>query len=413
MNPDEIPGWLDDPVPVQELQDGPPRNLPDHLAMGVLDMVHNGRAVYPRKSKRNVALILELDRRWKGQICLNLFDGQIYIRGQAIEDTAETEAAIWLDRVYGIDIATTSVSEVMRLIATRNAWHPVRDYLRSVEWDGTERCKRLLADYFSAEDSELNSVLSRCFLVSCVARVMEPGCKVDTTLILKGKQGVGKSTGLRALASARWFSDTPIEVGNKDGYGGLNGVWIYEFSELDSMSRKEATAVKGFLSAQVDRYRPPYGRNFVTRPRQTVTTGTTNEDAFLKDSTGSRRFWPVEVGQPGVESLEADRDQLWAEALSLYEGGWTWWLWDSQATELADVSRAFESVDVWEPALLEWAQGREGFTMAEMLEGALDIKAGRATPREGNRAGVVMKRAGWSNRRVRGHKARAMCWYRD
>jgi len=396
MDPDEMPPWLDEesPQPI-DLTGGPPANEPDHLAHAALDMVHTRYSSYPKKSKRNIALILELDRRWKDEIRLNLFDGQVYIRGAAVDDTSETEIAIWIDRHYGIDASTVMVSEIVRLIATRHSYHPIRDYMAGLEWDGTERVKHLLRDFFGADDTPLNRVLARCFLVSCVARVMVPGCKVDTVLILKGLQGKGKSEGFRALASDDWFSDSAIEMGHKDGYGALNGVWIYEFGELDSLNRKEAATAKAFLSGRTDRYRPSYGRNFITQKRQTVIVGTTNEETFLKDATGSRRYWPVEVHDPDVEGIEKARDQLWAEALQLYKEGWTWWLWETQADELRAASEVWRDVDVWDSEVRRWCQGRVFVTVFEVLDQAIKMPADRMSKGAQMRVAKVLQAAGW------------------
>jgi putative DNA primase/helicase len=360
----------------------------------------------------NVIRILEEDDRWRGRLRYNDFTALPELDGRPMRDTDEVSCALWLSRTYRMSNPSTSkLSEMMRYIASTDSYHPVRDYLNGLQWDGKPRVDLLLSGYFKADDSPLHRVLSRCFLVSCVARVMVPGCKVDTTLILKGRQGAKKSSGLQALAGADWFSDTPIEIGHKDGYAALNGIWLYEFGELDSMSRKEMTAVKGFLSAQKDRYRPSYGRHAQTFMRQTVTTGTTNKSDFLRDETGSRRFWPVEVGNPDLNAITEDRDHLWAEAVQAYASGWRWWLDENQSADLVEASRQFEDTDSWEPDIIDWATGREGFTMAALLDGALDIKAGKSTTRDQTRAGKILRRAGWHNWRKRGHKNRSMCWW--
>lgn len=406
MNEEDWPPWVEDVIELRT-QDKPQSDV-----WAKLRLQGNANDLRSAFDIDNVIRVLEEDDRWAGRLRYNEFTALPELDGVPMKDTDEVSAALWLSRTYKMSNPSTSkLSEMMRYVASTDSYHPVRDYLTALKWDGKPRIDRLLSGYFGAEESELHAVLSRCFLVSCVARVMVPGCKVDTTLILKGEQGAKKSSGLQALASAEWFSDTPIEIGHKDGYAALNGIWIYEFGELDSMSRKEMTAVKGFLSAQKDRYRPSYGRHAQTFMRQTVTTGTTNKSDFLRDETGSRRFWPVEVGSPDLDAITRDRDQLWAEALQAYAGGWQWWLDDAQSALLVVASQQFEDTDTWEPAIIDWVTGREGYTMTALLDGALDIKPGKQTAREQHRAAKILRRAGWYNWRKRGHKARAMCWW--
>lgn len=405
-----MPDWTEDEIELRDVADVIPPSAPDPRAWRTLDLVGNANNPRPRKSKRNVGLILELDSRWRGTIYRNAFDGLIYVKGEPITDATETAVAVWLDRVYGIDVATATISEVIRLVASRHERHPVRDYLDGLAWDGVERCKRLLAGYMGGADTPLNRVLSRCFLVSCVARVRQPGCKVDTVLILVGRQGTRKSTALETLAGHEWFSDSEIDMGSRDGYAGLCGVWIQELGELDSLNRKEAATAKAFLSGRRDRYRPAYGRNFVTVERQTVVVGSTNEETFLKDPTGSRRFWPAQVGSIDIEALERDRDQLWAEAQALYAAGWTWWLWPEQATELQEASEKYQDEDVWEPMILDYVALQREVTVAEVLAHALKFEPDRMSKGAQMRVASVLQRAGMHKVRPRESGRRTTKW---
>ena len=209
-----------------------------------------------------------------------------------------------------------AVSDAVNLIATRNSYHPVRNYLRSIKWDGIERLDTWLIDYAGADDTELNRAIGRKFLCAAVSRVRNPGCKFDAMLLLEGRQGVGKSTLCRSLcADKNWFSDqAKVGADPKETIEQTAGSWIVEMPELDGLSRREAGRVKSFITTQKDKARPAYGRYSVEVPRQFVLIGTTNDATFLTDMTGNRRWWIVSVSQCDPDGLADVRDQLWAEA---------------------------------------------------------------------------------------------------
>ena len=186
------------------------------------------------------------------------------------------------------------------------------------------------------------------FLVSAVARIMDPGCKVDHVPILERQQGIGKSTSLLILTGEAWFSDSLPDVGTKDAMDHLRGKWIVEIAELDAMSRAEDTALKAFITRQVDKFRPAYGRREIEWPRQSVFVGTTNRSVYLKDETGGRRYWPVRCTSINLAALERDRDQIWAEAVHLYRQGHRWHITDPDLIRQAEAEqRARYDVDVW------------------------------------------------------------------
>lgn len=212
-----------------------------------------------------------------------------------------------------------NVFEAAMTIAYLVKFNPVTEYLNRLEWDGVERVGRLFPSYFATEDDAFSRAVSTCFMVSAVRRQRRPGCKVDTMPVLKGRQGAGKSSGLRALFGADWFSDASLgDLGGKDAALGLQGIWVQEFAELDGMRRSEVNTLKAFCSRAVDRVRKPYGREFEELQRRCVFAGTVNEGGYLTDPTGNRRFWPLTVeGRVDVEALARDRDQLWAEASAM------------------------------------------------------------------------------------------------
>ena len=222
---------------------------------------------------------------------------------------------------FGVQFPENRFSKALTIVADNRRFNPLRDYIRGLpEWDGVPRVDSLLIDYLGAEDTQYTRAVTRATLIGAVSRVLEPGCKFDTVLVLDGKPGIGKSTLLRKLGGA-WFSDSLslTDVRDKTGAEKLQGVWIMEVGEMQGTRKADVDVLKGFLSRQVDEYRPAYGRVVERRPRTAIICGTTNSTTgFLRDVTGNRRFWPVPVeggGRLSVwEMTEETRDQIWAEA---------------------------------------------------------------------------------------------------
>ena len=276
----------------------------------------------PFNSLSNVESVLGRHPNLSRAIRLNDFENAIYFGDTLLEDWIEVRLAIWLDRVYGLsNVGSKVVHEAAISVARANKWDPVRDYFRSLPtWDGVNRTEHWLNLVYGVDDTPLNRAYASRFLIGAVARILQPGCKCDTMLVLYGQQGAGKSTGFEVLAGD-WFSDTPLDFsnpGSADNCMALENSWIHEVPELDGRLRGVMAArVKEFLSIRDASYRPPYGRNRVPRERHTIIVGSTNKPDFLKDPTGERRFWPVTVRweRARLDWLRANRDQLWAEAL--------------------------------------------------------------------------------------------------
>ena len=321
----------------------------------------------------NVALFLENSPEWIGVLGYNEFTSGYFIlkpppspvtapAGSEIEDHFDTEALRWLER-RRLMVKPDLVRRVLDLIARRNSYHPVRDYLDSLPpWDGVPRIGTWLTDYcgVASSDSSPNNyamAVGEKFLISAVKRVIDPGAKCDSVLVLEGHQGIGKSTVPRILAGDDWFSDQLADMGSKDASLQLRGLWIVELSELDVLNRAELARAKAFLSQQTERFRLPYGRRVVQVPRQCVFIGTTNSDTWLKDETGGRRFWPVRCQTIDLDGLRRDRDQLWAEALHHYRAGATWWLDDAEMVrEAAEEQRKRYQADVWQEQIAKWLE---------------------------------------------------------
>lgn len=223
----------------------------------------------------------------------------------------------YLEKTYNITSAPKlEVAKICAFSASRI--HPVRKYLEGLEWDTRPRLDALFITHLGAEDTAYTRAVARKALVGAVARVMQPGCKHDYTPVLVGPQGTGKSTLVRSLGKY-WFSDSLYDMGGKNAYEQLLGAWIIEFGELAALNRSEVQTVKHFITKQSDHFRKAYGRDTHEYPRQCVFFGTTNEVEFLRDPTGARRFWPVEI--KGHNGHTLDVDQIWAEALYQYKRG--------------------------------------------------------------------------------------------
>lgn len=300
----------------------------------------------PKATLRNIILILE-NAIGKNVFALNQLDGmEVHAmdtpwggqKGGEVSDYHLVAIKLWLAGTWRMDPEppTGLVNEALGNIASRNTYHPIREYLLGLEWDGVPRIDTWLKDFLGAEALEpYLTQVSRKLLAAMVARVMRPGCKFDFVVILQGEQGIGKSTVLRALAGDEWFSDAHINIGDKDAILVARGNWIVELGELSGMRKAEENAFKEFISRRIDRIRRPYGKRVETIPRQMVFVGTTNSEEYLKDMTGNRRFWPISVGHCDVDAVAKVRDQLFAEAMDAYMFGENLYLDGDAALEAA------------------------------------------------------------------------------
>jgi predicted P-loop ATPase len=276
-------------------------------------------------------------------------------------DDDDTRTCEWLQD-EGILAPQGIVGRAIQTVARENRVHPVRDYVNGLRWDGTPRLDTWLTRYLGVQDCIYARAVGSRFLTSAAARIFRPGCQADHMLILEGPQGPSKSSALRHLADP-WFTDSLSRVGTKDAAMEIAGVLLIEMSELDSLTKAGNSAIKSFVTRRVDRFRPPYGRRVIERPRQCVFAGTISPvGGYLKDPTGARRFWPVECGFIDLDALIRDRDQLWAEAVVRFRDEEHWWLDTPELVALATAEQALRFPrDPWaDPQVRVTSTGRRG-----------------------------------------------------
>lgn len=269
-------------------------------------------------------------------------------------DHDDVKAAEWCQKKL-LNVAPPTVASAAEAVARERTphFHPVVKYLRDLKWDGEPRLEEWLIKYFSVVDSPYTRGVSRKWMISGVARVMNPGVQADYCLVLEGDQGKRKSTALRLLGKD-WFTDDVADVGTKDSAIQLQGQWIVEIAELDAFNRAEMTTVKAWLVRRFDNFRPPYGRRAMKFMRQNIFAASTNKSDWGNDDTGLRRFWPVVVGDIDIEGFAQVVDQLWAEAVFYYNEGELHYLTDTTEQMARSEQHGRQHRDAWKEVVERW-----------------------------------------------------------
>lgn len=295
------------------------------------DYFQRGRNGQVLTNLRNTAWVVKHDHKFQGvhwfnemtrsEVLRNGNDNQYYL----VDDVYFINTQHYIQENHSI--RTVGIDNVRHAILADchlHKYHPVRKGLSSLKWDKKERIVDWTVKYLGAESSPYNCAIGAMFLVSMVARILKPGCKCDHMMVLEGEQGIGKSTVCKILFG-QYFSDYLPDISTKDACDHVSKFWGIEIAEMHVFNRAETAALKSFISRTHEQYRPPYGRMEVTWPRQCVFMGTTNQELYLKDETGGRRFWPVKCGTIDLDALKRDRNQLLAEAFHCFGQGWNWW----------------------------------------------------------------------------------------
>jgi hypothetical protein len=399
----------------------------------------------------NLTAILLFDPRWAGVLRLDKFALEITAEGNPLgEDRIDPDelalaVQIWFEQQYGIVVSKAStVVGAIRRVAYLDSFDPIVDYYeaRRGTWDGIPRIEKLFTKYFGApivdeDGKDISRFLARAgkrFMVGLTARALEPGCKLDTVYVLEGDQDVGKSTALNILGG-RWFAELHTSVKDKDSLMATARSWLTEMSELTSLKRSDTSAMKGFLSSRLDRFRPPYGANLKAYPRRMFLVGTTNDDRYLIDTTTNRRYIPVRCGGAGafdLDALEEDRDQIYAEALAVFEASATcaechalarasrgrqkrcaehrYWNSTEENSELTDMQRGRLNSS-YDEAILAWMldlapeKRPESVTVYQVLTTVLELRPD-AMEKNQTAIALALQRLGWDGVRPRDGKRR-------
>ena len=376
------------------------------------DRFHRTKEGNLKPDIHNLNLVMSHDKGWQGVLGYCDFSYRVvklkkppgeHTRAGEWEDADLARLRIWVSGKYAFTPSQTDCMDALIAVAQAKRFHPVRDYLNGVVWDKQPRLDHWLIDALGATAKEPRylQLVGRKFLIGAVARIMRPPVKMDTVLILEGLQGRGKSTVVSVLFG-EWFNDTPLQIGDKDAYQMIQGVWGQELAELDSFNKAESTTAKSFFSSKSDRYRPSYGRVTQEFARQCVFIGTTNQDEYLKDYTGNRRYWPVRCEYINLEWVREFRDQLWAEAVYLFKSGVTHWIENDEDKALFDDEQEDRLlIDPWEDKLSYLLPERteEYLTSDVILEEIIKRDSGHQQRADQTRLGPIMQKLGWYKKR--------------
>jgi len=380
----------------------------------------NGQGV-PVNNLNNAVTILEHDPLLNDKLWYDTFLQRILTReGDAVRPWTEADdinLTLDFQRRHGIvRMSRDIVSQAVTAIAMRKLKNCLLEWLTPLQWDGESRVEHFFEDHFGAAATEYTRAVSRIFWLSMVARALEPGCKVDTTIVLEGEQGRGKSQAVEVVGGA-WYMEQKEDVEGKDFFQVLKGKWVVEISEMESFSRAEMSRVKQAISCRVDTYRGTYARDPEDHPRQCVFVITTNNYSWNRDESGARRFLPIRcVGGVDLKTVRKYREQLFAEAVSLYNAPRTcgecqssqvgrcerhdWWTTPLEATRNEQQDR-FDA-DPWMDPILEYVAIKSEVNVTEILEEALKVEKSRMTRADQMRVAGCLRFAGWS----KGGKAR-------
>jgi predicted P-loop ATPase len=327
----------------------------------------------PTATDANIKRVLCGDVELKECFAYNEFAARIYLVGAVpwdkVESTRElhdndlTNFSVWVYEKYKLNVKTNQILAGIAAEARNHSCHPVREYLAGLVWDRTPRLETWLRDHMGCEDTSYTRKVSAWFLMQCVKRIQEPGCKADYALLLVSNQGAGKSTLAETLASEPWFTDEAGQIGSKDANMNIAGRWIVELAELSSVRKADSDTVKRFITCKSDKFRLPYGKLVDVFPRQCCFIGTTNDAMPLVDRTGNRRYWPIKVQDEPIdfEAFRAVRDQLWAEAAYHVALGERYWPEGVELTEFAAEAGKFETEDSLSDCIDEWLANPAGY----------------------------------------------------
>ena len=341
----------------------------------------------------------------------NALRGVIEIDKEGLSNTAISSIRLMLQETWKFEPTRQMVMDAVEFVANTEGWYdPVQEYLKALPaWDGVPRTDTWLIDFAGAEDSAYTRAVSRKTLVGAVLRAMQPGGKFDHMLILEGVQDLGKSQLVAALVpDDQWFGELTLNLAHGDtdkDAQRIQGKWLVELPELTGMSRADVNAMKTFINRRVDRFRKPWAIDAADFPRRNVFIGTTNETEYMKDTTGNRRYWPVEVEFCDPEGIKTIRDQLWAEAYAYYILGEKVWIDDPDIkAEAKQEQERRRDTDPWEEDLERYIDdtGAEMLSHAEVYGALGYVDTRHLNMQTKRRVLSCMDALGWVKRRKKG-----------
>jgi predicted P-loop ATPase len=357
----------------------------------------------PLGNLHNALLALRGDPVWVGRFGYDQMLQTIVNPPKPIEDPDIFEVHEWLqanglNRV-GLDV----VREAVEIVAREHPFHPLRDKLDALVWDGVPRLTEWVIHYLGAEDNEYHRQIGFRWPIAMVARVFRPGCKSDYMLVLEGPQGALKSQAMEALACGYYSDSLPDLASDAVRLSmHLRGKWLIEVSELSAFvhSRIESAHLKAFITRKEEIYTPKFGHYEVVEPRQCLLCGTTNDDHYLKDETGNRRYWPVKCGVVRLNEFRLVVDQILAEAVEEFRKDTPWWLDPAVEDQFFKPQQASRQwVDEIEPKVRAYLVGRSRVFLMEVAEDALGYQPSKFPMAEQRRLGAVMRQLGWQLKR--------------
>ncbi len=329
-------------------------------------------------------------------------------------DDDDTRLTVYMQETTGMTtIAEHVVAKAVRYVARQRPRHLVREWLTSLVWDQEPRLEHAFEDYWGVQPiAELPSdyvrAVSRNFFLGMAARILRPGCQLDTMVVFEGPQGIGKTSALRLLASEAWYGVAHENVTSKDFLASLRGKWLIEIGELDAFSRAEVTRVKTVISTPIDHYRPSYGRETVDFPRQCVFAGTTNRDDWGSDETGLRRFLPMRCGVIDLKGLSVARAQLFAEAVAAVRTGAEWWTFPVE-TSRVQADRLVESS--WTEPVVAGLVGTQETTVVDVLVRILKFNLSEIRRPHELEVGKILRLAGWTKKDAKRSGRTVKTWF--
>ena len=385
-----------------------------------IGLIRNPNTQQIAKTQMNANLFVEHCPQIKGAFASDEFIGDIFVRkplpwnpeaNRPFETRDFHELVHFMQSQY-FPIEGDRVKNAVLREAEKNRINSLSDYVSSLRWDYKQRVDRWLTYYMGAEDNVYTRAVGKRFLIACVARALKPGCQMDNVLVLEGRQGIKKSTALEVLFSRERYTDDISEIDSRDSKMVWLGKWCCELGEMAAVSKHNENDIKRFFTRKVDEYRKPYAHRNEKHYRQVIFVGTTNERDYLSDSTGNRRYWPVEVSSIDIDALAADREQLFAEACQMYLAGEQHYLTADEQLLADEETAQRRSVDPWyekmSDAFDDWRGGKTTQYILTLIIGKppKDQKNGDA-----KRLAKIMSEIGAKQKYSRAHGRTQRVWY--